>query len=130
MRLSDFHIPDAPIPVAAKVMARNAKAAAARVNWQATRIVATEGARESSPYGRDDEPEPSSSDEPEEDDDEEFSEPSVMDSLFRRLRAILHSADVAKRPKLSGHRSYACDQGALSVREYERLQRREQAHVI
>ena len=41
-RLSDFQIPDAPIPVDQKLMARNAKAARTQVDWKKTRTSATD----------------------------------------------------------------------------------------
>ncbi|MGB8801873.1 MAG: hypothetical protein WCC97_14405 [Candidatus Acidiferrales bacterium] len=48
-RLSEFQIPDAPIPVDANLVARNASAAASRVDWRNTKVFIGEGARESDP---------------------------------------------------------------------------------
>jgi hypothetical protein len=46
MRLSDFQIPDARMPVDEKLMARNAKAARTQVDWKKTRTSATPGANQ------------------------------------------------------------------------------------
>ncbi len=117
MRISDFQKPATPqdFAVDPNVMVRNAKAAASRTDWRKTRITEQQGAVESDPLrslamdsqtdsrrerlhaaldrllsdsSDDDEPE-------EEDDDEETPESfkAAMDSLQRRLRAILHASD-------------------------------------
>ncbi len=49
MRLSDFQIPDAPMPVDAKLMARHAKAVSTQVDWKRSKVIVGEGALQSHP---------------------------------------------------------------------------------
>jgi hypothetical protein len=50
MRLHDFTVPDAPIPVDPQVIQRNAKASAAIVDWKGTKIFVTDAARSQDPF--------------------------------------------------------------------------------
>jgi hypothetical protein len=101
MRPSDFQIPDAPMPVGARLMARIAKAAGAMVNWNKTAITTTEGARQTDPlrrYGRDSESEEpeefSSSDEPEEEVEKAMDE-------FNNFLTVLTDSDTTLRNSAS-----------------------------
>ena len=119
-RLSDFQIPDAPIPVDQKLMARNAKAARTQVDWKKTCTSATDLALQ--PYqtflmdaGSNidiEEPEESdSNEEPESDSDEEPTEAQARDALQNFLTVLKDSGVTIK----TSAKKVAVDRGAATV---------------
>ena len=120
MKLSDFQIPDAPVPVDPEVMARNAKSSGQRLDWRNTKVKIGERASGMADplvmvadyYRRDDAASAS-----------RRARSIAHDLLERGLDELEKDQDVEyeivdeaePKTRTSAHRSFGCDRGGALV---------------